>query len=296
MKDGPFDRPDSRFNTLKGWTWIGCYGGYYLQSDLLHEQGFEHGFFTRLWHGRGPDELAGYVSAGISVHRPQQIHSGIVLNASDAPQDPWPEADGLVSDRGGQSLWVCGADCTPVLIADPGTGHAAACHAGWRGVAAGILITALDRLVERGARREDLVVALGPAVSGPCYQVGDEVVEAVSAAVPNKASLSDAAGPCCRMSNRGGIAWTRSVPFLATGSGESRAVERDRGASPNLIPPVSIHWQNLTCLRMQASVNCLSTCDVQPRSSASAWPVQPRWAPWNPCQRTDRPLPPVHRQ
>ena len=73
MKDGPFDRPDSRFNTLKGWTWIGCYGGYYLQSDLLHEQGFEHGFFTRLWHGRGPDELAGYVSAGISVHRPQPV-------------------------------------------------------------------------------------------------------------------------------------------------------------------------------------------------------------------------------
>ena len=97
-----------------------------------------------------------------------------------------------MSDRGGQSLWVCGADCTPVLIADPGSGHAAACHAGWRGVAAGILITALDRLVELGARREDLVVALGPAVSGPCYQVGDEVVKAVSAAVPNKASLSDA--------------------------------------------------------------------------------------------------------
>ena len=37
-----------------------------------------------------------------------------------------------------------------------------------------------------------LVVALGPAISGPCYQVGDEVVKAVSAAVPNKASLSDA--------------------------------------------------------------------------------------------------------
>ena len=36
------------------------------------------------------------------------------------------------------------------------------------------------------------MVALGPAVSGPCYQVGDEVVEAVSAAVPNEASLSDA--------------------------------------------------------------------------------------------------------
>jgi copper oxidase (laccase) domain-containing protein len=47
-------------------------------------------------------------------------------------------------------------------------------------------------LVERGARREDLVVALGPAVSGPCYQVGDEVVEAVSASIPDEASLTEA--------------------------------------------------------------------------------------------------------
>ena len=187
----PFDRPDSSFNTLHEWTWIGCYGGYYLQSDLLHEQGFEHGFFTRLWQGRGPDELAGYISAGISVHRPQQVHSGIVLNASDARQDPWPEADGLVSTSGSQSLWVCGADCTPVLIADPGTGHAAACHAGWRGIAAGILPTALDRLRERGARRKDLLVALGPAVSGPHYQVGEKVVEAIAAAIPGPVDLSE---------------------------------------------------------------------------------------------------------
>jgi len=174
-----FARPDSGFNTLPSWTWIGCYGGYYLQSDLLTDQGFEHGFFTRRWHGRGPDELAGYLSAGVSVHRPQQIHSGIVLDASDAIQAPWPDGDGLVSDSGGQSLWVCGADCTPALIADPITGHAAACHAGWRGVAARILPEAILRLEQRGAQRGDLLVALGPAVSGARYQVGREVVDAV---------------------------------------------------------------------------------------------------------------------
>ena len=175
----PFQRPDSSFNVLEGWTWVGCYGGYYLQSDLLTDEGFEHGFFTRLWHGRGPDELVGYVSAGVSVHRPQQIHSGVVLNASEASQAPWPEADGLVSEWGGQSLWVCGADCTPVLIADPGTGHAAACHAGWRGVAARILPEAIRRLERLGANREALLVALGPAVSGERYQVGQEVVDAI---------------------------------------------------------------------------------------------------------------------
>ena len=71
----PFDRPDSQFNTLQDWTWVGCYGGYYLQSDLLQQAGFEHGFFTRLWQGREPDALAGYISAGVSVHRPQQFHS-----------------------------------------------------------------------------------------------------------------------------------------------------------------------------------------------------------------------------
>jgi YfiH family protein len=176
----PFDRPDNQFNTLPDWTWIGCYGGYYLQSDLLQRAGFEHGFFTRLWQGREPDALAGYISAGVSVHRPKQIHSGRVLSANDAKGSPWPEADGLVSDQGGQSLWVCGADCTPVLIADPGTGHAAACHAGWRGVASRILPEAIRQLESLGAQRSELLVAFGPAISGQHYQVGEEVVEAIS--------------------------------------------------------------------------------------------------------------------
>ena len=179
----PFDRPDTQFNTLPNWTWIGCYGGYYLQSDLLQRAGFEHGFFTRLWQGREPDELAGYISAGVSVHRPKQIHSGRVLAASNAQEAPWPEADGLVSDQGGQSLWVCGADCTPVLIADPGTGHAAACHAGWRGVASRILPEAIRQLETHGAKRSELLVAFGPAVSGKEYQVGDDVVDAISSSL-----------------------------------------------------------------------------------------------------------------
>ncbi|MBM5799737.1 MAG: peptidoglycan editing factor PgeF [Cyanobacteria bacterium K_DeepCast_35m_m2_023] len=176
--DAPFDRPDAGFNDLAGWSWIGCYGGYYLYAELL--AGFEHGFFTRQWQGRGPDVLAGYVSAGVSVHRPQQVHSATVLSASCAQGEPWPEADGLVSDAGGQSLWVCGADCTPVLVADPSSGRVAACHAGWRGVAGGILQQAIGQLEARGCRRQDLLVALGPAISGDKYQVDGEVVAAMA--------------------------------------------------------------------------------------------------------------------
>jgi YfiH family protein len=165
----PFDRPDAGFNSLDGWTWIGTYGGQFLQADLLAD--FEHGFFTRQWQGRTPEVLAGFLSAGVSVHRPQQIHSARVLPASAASGEPWPDADGLVSDAGGQSLWVCGADCTPVLIADPASGRVAACHAGWRGVAGRILPAAIAAMEAAGSRREQLLVALGPAVSGARYQV-----------------------------------------------------------------------------------------------------------------------------
>lgn len=171
----PFaDWPDSTFNSLDGWTWVGCYGGYMLQCDAL--QDFAHGFFTRHWEGRAPAELAGYLSPGLTVHRLRQVHGGVVVTAHDAVAPPWPEADGLISTAGGQSLWVCGADCTPVLMADPGTGHVAACHGGWRSLAAGVLSAAVERLGAQGVEPARLQVALGPAVSGPCYQVERSVV------------------------------------------------------------------------------------------------------------------------
>ena len=170
-----YKRQDKDFNNLDGWSWVGTYGGYYLQCDQL--SAFEHAFFTRLWHGREPDGLVGYMSSGVSVHRLKQVHSSTVLTASSAHRAPWPEADGLISDAGAQSLWVAGADCTPVLIADPESGSVAACHAGWRGVAQGILPAAITQLEASGCRREQLLVALGPAVSGLNYQVERSTTE-----------------------------------------------------------------------------------------------------------------------
>lgn len=187
----PFDRPDAGFNQLAGWTWVGCYGGYYLQSDLL--TGFEHGFFTRQWQGRTPEVLVGYLSAGVTVHRPQQVHGGLVLPASKATLEPWPEADGLVSDAGAQSLWVCGADCTPVLLADPRSGRVAVCHAGWRGVAERILPAAVAQLEVAGCRAADLLVALGPAVSGERYQVLRVVSERVALSLTPEATAAPTA-------------------------------------------------------------------------------------------------------
>jgi hypothetical protein len=57
----------------------------------------------------------------------------------------------------------------------------AALHAGWRGAAAGIGTSAVERFAAEGVDAADLVVALGPAILGCCYEVGDDVVSALRA-------------------------------------------------------------------------------------------------------------------
>jgi hypothetical protein len=81
-----------------------------------------------------------------------------------------------------------------VLIADPATGRVGACHAGWRGVAGRILPAALTLMEKAGSRRADLLVALGPAVSGASYQVQRPVsLEVAQSLRPDGGGDADAA-------------------------------------------------------------------------------------------------------
>lgn len=116
---------------------------------------------------------------GVFGHPPvaalNQIHSGIV-HAVSGP-GTW-EGDGLLTTTPGLLLRVGVADCYPVLLEDPATGAVGALHAGWRGVVAGILPTALERMREHyGSRMEDVRVAIGPGICGQHFQVGPEVAE-----------------------------------------------------------------------------------------------------------------------
>jgi YfiH family protein len=131
--------------------------------------------------------LAGYVSAGVSVHRLRQVHSAVVLPASQARAEPWPEAHGLVSDGGGQCLWACGADCTPVLIADPGARVVAACHAGWQGALSGIVASTVAQMVALGADPAGMVAAVGPCIGPASYEVGLEFLDRFEAGLPGSA-------------------------------------------------------------------------------------------------------------
>ncbi|CAN5168831.1 peptidoglycan editing factor PgeF [soil metagenome] len=97
--------------------------------------------------------------------------------AFDAGDDLLPGADALVASASGMPIAVTVADCVPLALVDPGARRVAAVHAGWRGVAAGILRSALAAFAYP-ARIEALI---GPAVGPDHYEVGPEVVEAISA-------------------------------------------------------------------------------------------------------------------
>lgn len=90
--------------------------------------------------------------------------------------------DGFVTSTPGVLLTVGVADCVPALLVAPEAGAVALLHAGWRGVAAGILARGAAALAEAyGAEPASLRAWWGPAIGPCCYPVGEEVVTAIRA-------------------------------------------------------------------------------------------------------------------
>ncbi|GGA45157.1 peptidoglycan editing factor PgeF [Pelagibacterium lentulum] len=96
-----------------------------------------------------------------------------------------PEADALVTDQPGIALGILTADCVPILLADPESGIIGAAHAGWRGAVGNILAATVNAMAELGAGVEDIVVAIGPSISAPAYEVGDTFAQMIREQFPH---------------------------------------------------------------------------------------------------------------
>lgn len=102
-----------------------------------------------------------------------QIHGVDVIYAPDAKGTP--VADGSYSDQAGVVCAVMTADCLPVLLCDKQGSQVAVVHAGWRGLAAGVVRNAVTKFPSHDG---SLMAFLGPAI-GPCaFEVGAEVQQA----------------------------------------------------------------------------------------------------------------------
>jgi polyphenol oxidase len=108
-----------------------------------------------------------------------QVHGATVLQADQlalgAPVAP-PEADAALTRRPGRVLAVLVADCLPVLLARRDGAAVAVAHAGWRGLAAGVLEATIGALE---GPSDELVAWLGPVIGPAHYEVGEEVRSAL---------------------------------------------------------------------------------------------------------------------
>lgn len=185
-----------------------------VQPDAIHENG-AHFAFTDRWGGvsavpydqlnlggavgddpaavRGNREIAAKaldLDPDLVVWM-NQVHGRDVAvvegpwGAASAEKDRTvPAVDAIVTARRGLALAVLTADCTPVLLADPVAGVAAAAHAGRPGLVAGVVPAAVEAMIVLGADPSRITARTGPAVCGRCYEVPEEMRAEVARAVP----------------------------------------------------------------------------------------------------------------
>jgi YfiH family protein len=122
----------------------------------------------------------------VAIRWGEQVHGRVVASFAGEPGRPLDGAasvgrcDALITDDVGVGLAVWTADCVPVLIA--GGDVVAAVHSGWRGSVADIVGAAVRRFeVEYGLPPRKLRALLGPAISGPRYEVSREVINGLRA-------------------------------------------------------------------------------------------------------------------
>lgn len=160
---------------------------HFIQSRLLlGTAGYYHAFLgVDPVAGRGREERlrTAFSVPPSRIGLLKQVHSASALDLADGdlggPGSWKREGDALCTMRPGTGAGVHTADCVPILIAHPGHPACAAVHAGWRGLAGGVVEDTVRRLADRlgpGAQR-DLVAAAGPSARGCCYEVGEEVAD-----------------------------------------------------------------------------------------------------------------------
>lgn len=111
-----------------------------------------------------------------------QVHGNQVINARNPVRH---EADASFTDKAGIVCAVLTADCLPVLFCDRAGSCWGAAHAGWRGLASGVIEATIARLP---AQPSELLVWLGPAIGPRVFEVGQDVYDAFCERHPEDAA------------------------------------------------------------------------------------------------------------
>jgi len=175
-----------RFGLVAGLTVRGGNGGFSLGLMTEEPVGQVMGRWRAFLHAVRPRFPAFQMA--------RQAHAATVV-WHDGVGPGWhvaEDVDGHATSQAGLLLGVTIADCVPVYLAAPGGSAFALLHAGWRGIAAGILERGVGLLASRArVGAGELAVHIGVGICGRCYEVGPEVVLAIEGKRTKGASQLD---------------------------------------------------------------------------------------------------------
>lgn len=144
----------------------------HLCDPVLEQLGIRHGFAER---GATPPDSTVFLRQvhGIRAVRAEALPAGVLAGQPDGGP---VEGDAIVAGTPGLAVGIVTADCVPILVAAEDGRTVAAIHAGWRGLAAGIIESGIEAMGVAPAR---LAAAIGPAARGCCYEVDEPVARAL---------------------------------------------------------------------------------------------------------------------
>lgn len=108
-----------------------------------------------------------------------QVHGTTVLELTQTPITQAPQADAVFTGEPNVVCAIMTADCLPVLLSDRLGRVVGAAHAGWRGLAAGVLEALVRKMTDKvTGQAADLMAWLGPAIGPMAFEVGVDVLQA----------------------------------------------------------------------------------------------------------------------
>ena len=123
---------------------------------------------------------------GAALLRVDDTQLSMRQGAAEGPPTGLPAVDALITNQSGQAACIMAADCLPVLAATADGQWVGAAHAGWRGLAAGVLenlmrglqVAMTEARAAGGPAHPSIMVWLGPCIGPKAFEVGAEVLEA----------------------------------------------------------------------------------------------------------------------
>ena len=140
-------------------------------SPILSQYKFKHAYFTKSSSERFLQSLGNQFNKNHINCVSNQIHSNVIVFGSHSQENIKTDADGLVGNKFNQNLWVYTADCMPIFFADKRTRNVATLHCGRKGLEKKIIKNLVKIFDTFGTSRDDLLVAIGPAISKEHYLV-----------------------------------------------------------------------------------------------------------------------------